>query len=98
MSVLRPKRARTRLALSGALVSAVFLIALALAARTLIRRLAFQEIDGELDTLAAAIGSDYELVGWGEGGRRPKGAGGECVRVPLGPTTRRSSSTARNVP
>ena len=66
MSVWRLERARTRLALSGAVVSAVFLIALALAARTLIRRLAFQEIDGELDTLSAAIGSDYELVGLAE--------------------------------
>jgi signal transduction histidine kinase len=66
MSFLRLERARTRLALSGAVVSAVFLIALALAARTLTRRLAFQEIDGELDTLSAAIGSDYELVGLAE--------------------------------
>jgi signal transduction histidine kinase len=63
MSLFRFQRARTRIALSGALVSALFLAALAVGARTVIRRLAFEEVDGELETLATAIGSDYELVG-----------------------------------
>ena len=55
-----------------------FLIALALGARMLIRRMAFQEIDGELDTLAAAIGSDYELVGLPEEERQALKAGLEA--------------------
>jgi signal transduction histidine kinase len=63
MSWLSLDRARTRIALSGALVCALFLLALALGARARIRQLAFEEIDGELDTLSVAIGSDYELVG-----------------------------------
>jgi signal transduction histidine kinase len=78
MRLLRFERARTRLALSGAVVSAAFLIALALGARVLIRRMAFQEIDGELDTLATAIGSDYELVGLPEEERQALKAGLEA--------------------
>ena len=78
MSFLGLERARTRLALSGAVASAIFLIALAIGARTLIRRLAFQEIDGELDTLATAIGSDYELVGLSEEERQALKAGLEA--------------------
>jgi len=72
------ERARTRLALAGALVTALFLAALALGARTLIRKLAFEEIDGELDTLAIAIGSDYELVGLSEEERQALKAGLEA--------------------
>ncbi len=71
-------RARTRIALAGALLTAVFLAALALGARTLIRRLAFEEIDGELDTLSIAIGSDYELVGLPEEERQALKAGLEA--------------------
>ncbi len=78
MSLFRFQRARTRIALSGALVSAVFLLALALGARTLIRRLSFDEVDGELDTLATAIGSDYELLGLEEEERQALGAGLEA--------------------
>ena len=78
MSFLRLDRARTRLALSGAVASAIFLIALAWGARTLIRELAFKEIDGELDTLAIAIGSDYELVGLPEEERQALKAGLEA--------------------
>ena len=78
MSLLRLERARSRIALFGALVSALFLVALALGARTLIRRLAFEEIDGELDTLAVAIGSDYELVGLREEERQALKAGLEA--------------------
>ncbi|HEY1434454.1 MAG TPA: ATP-binding protein, partial [Thermoanaerobaculia bacterium] len=71
-------RARTRIALAGAVVTAVFLAALALGTRTLIRTLAFEEIDGELDTLAIAIGSDYELVGLSEEERQALKAGLEA--------------------
>ena len=78
MRLLRFERARTRIALFGALVSALFLIALALGARTFIRRFAFNEIDGELDTLATAIGSDYELVGLPEEERQALKAGLEA--------------------
>ena len=78
MSFLRFRRARTRIALSGALVSAVFLVVLAVGARTLIRRLAFEEVDGELDTLATAIGSDYELLGLEETERQALKAGLEA--------------------
>lgn len=78
MSLPRLERARTRIALSGALVAAVFLAALALGARTLIRRLAFEEIDGELNTLAVAIGSDYELMGLEEEERQALKAGLEA--------------------
>jgi two-component system OmpR family sensor kinase len=78
MRILPFERARTRIALSGAFVSALFLIALALGARTFIRRLAFEEIDGELDTLATAIGSDYELVGLPEEERQALKAGLEA--------------------
>ncbi len=66
MSWLSLDRARTRIPLAGALVAALFLTALALGTRILIRQLAFDEIDGELDTLAVAVGSDYELVGLSE--------------------------------
>jgi signal transduction histidine kinase len=78
MSWLSLDRARTRIALAGALVTALFLAALALGARTLIRKLAFEEIDGELDTLSVAIGSDYELVGLSEEERQALKAGLEA--------------------
>jgi signal transduction histidine kinase len=78
MRFLRLEQARSRIALFGALVCALFLVALALGARTLIRRLAFEEIDGELDTLAVAIGSDYELVGLREEERQALKAGLEA--------------------
>ena len=78
MKLWKPERARTRIALAGALVSALFLTALALGARTIIRELAFAEIDGELDTLATAIGSDYELVGIDEEERQALDAGLEA--------------------
>lgn len=78
MSWFSLDRARTRIALAGAVVTAIFLTALALGARTLIRKLAFEEIDGELDTLAVAIGSDYELVGLSEEERQALKAGLEA--------------------
>ena len=79
MSWLSLDRARTRIALSGALVvCALFLGALALGARARIRALAFEEIDEELDTLSVAIGSDYELVGLKEEERQALKAGLEA--------------------
>ena len=78
MSIFPFRRARTRIALSGALISALFLLALAVGARTLIRKLAFEEIDGELYTLATAIGSDYELVGLPEEERQALKSGLEA--------------------
>lgn len=78
MSWLALDRSRTRIALAGALVTAIFLAALALGARAIIRKLAFEEIDGELDTLAIAIGSDYELVGLSEEERQALKAGLEA--------------------
>ena len=71
-------RAQTRIPLFGALVAALFLTVLALGTRILIRQLAFEEIDGELDTLAVAIGSDYELVGLSEEERQALKAGLEA--------------------
>jgi signal transduction histidine kinase len=71
-------RAQTRIPLFGALVAALFLTALAIGTRILIRQLAFEEIDGELDTLAVAIGSDYELVGLSEEERQALKAGLEA--------------------
>ena len=78
MSWLSLDRARTRIALSGAVVCALFLGALALGARARIRALAFEEIDDELDTLSVAIGSDYELVGLKEEERQALKAGLEA--------------------
>jgi signal transduction histidine kinase len=78
MRLFRFERARTRIALSGALATALFLAALAIGARTLIRRLAFEEVDGELETLATAIGSDYELVGLPEEERQALKSGLEA--------------------
>ncbi len=57
------KRSRTRIALAGALLSAAFLIALALTTRAVVRRMTFADIDEELYTLAAAVGSSFELEG-----------------------------------
>ena len=56
-------KSRTRIALAGALLSAAFLIGLALSARAVIRSLTFADIDEELNTLAAALGSSFELEG-----------------------------------
>lgn len=63
MRLLRPRRARTRIALAGAALSAVLLFAVALGARTTIRELTFRDIDEELRTLAIAVGSEFEVEG-----------------------------------
>ena len=65
MIVPRPRKARTRIALKGAVLSAVLLLAVALGARTTIRELTFRDIDEELRTLAIAVGSDFEMEGLG---------------------------------
>jgi signal transduction histidine kinase len=66
VSLHAPRRARTRIALAGALLSAAFLVALALATRTALRKLTFDDIDEELETLSAAVGSGFELEGLDE--------------------------------
>jgi signal transduction histidine kinase len=63
VSLRRPRRARTRIALAGAALSAVLLFAVALGARTTIRELTFRDIDEELRTLAIAVGSEFEVEG-----------------------------------
>jgi signal transduction histidine kinase len=63
VSLLRPRRARTRIALAGAALSAVLLFAVALGARATIRELTFRDIDEELRTLAIAVGSEFEVEG-----------------------------------
>lgn len=56
-------RARTRLALTGALLCALFLALLAWTARSIVRSTTFEDIDDELYTLAVALGSSFELEG-----------------------------------
>lgn len=65
MILPRPRKARTRIALAGAVLSALLLLAVALGARTTIRELTFRDIDEELRTLAIAVGSDFEMEGLG---------------------------------
>jgi signal transduction histidine kinase len=60
---MMPRRARTRIALAGAALSAAFLLLLALSTRAVIRSMTFSDIDEELYTLAAAVGSSFELEG-----------------------------------
>jgi signal transduction histidine kinase len=47
----------------GAIASLVFLAALALVTRTVVRSVTISDIDDDIDTLAVAIGSDLELAG-----------------------------------
>jgi signal transduction histidine kinase len=63
MRLLRFTRARTRLALTGALLCALFLVLLAWTARSIVRSTTFEDIDEELYTLAVALGSSFELEG-----------------------------------
>jgi signal transduction histidine kinase len=78
MRLLRLQRARTRLAFSGALLSALFLALLALGARSLIRARTFNDIDDEIYTLAVALGSSFELEGLEESKRDTLKAGLEA--------------------
>ena len=48
MRLFRFERSRTRLAISGALLSALFLSLLALGTRSFVRRTTFADIDDEL--------------------------------------------------
>ncbi len=59
----RFERAGTRLALTGALLCALFLSLLAWTARSAVRSTTFEDIDDELYTLAVALGSSFELEG-----------------------------------
>ena len=65
MSFPRPRKARTRIALAGAALSGVLLLLLGLGARTSMRQRTFHDIDEELRTLAIAVGSDFEMEGFG---------------------------------
>ena len=78
LKFLRLQKARARLALSGALLSALFLGVLALGTRTVIRGMAFKDIDEELYTLAVALGSSFELEGLEESKRDTLKAGLEA--------------------
>jgi signal transduction histidine kinase len=75
---LRLDKARARLAFSGALLSALFLGLLALGTRSIIRSMAFTDIDDELYTLAVALGSSFELEGLEESKRDTLKAGLEA--------------------
>jgi signal transduction histidine kinase len=63
MRMARFERARTRLALTGALLCALFLALLAWTARSIVRSTTFADIDEDLYTLAVALGSSFELEG-----------------------------------
>jgi hypothetical protein len=76
--ILRLKKARARLAFSGALLSALFLSLLAFGTRTVIRGMTFTDIDDELYTLAVALGSSFELEGLEESKRDTLKAGLEA--------------------
>lgn len=78
MSFLRLEKARARLALWGALLCAIFLALLALGARSLVRGMTFTDIDEELYTLSAALGSSFELEGLEESKRDTLKAGLEA--------------------
>ncbi len=78
MRRFRLQKARTRLAFSGALLSALLLAFLALGARSLIRARTFNDIDDELYTLAVALGSSFELEGLEESKRDTLKAGLEA--------------------
>jgi two-component system OmpR family sensor kinase len=60
---LRPRRARSRIALAGGLLCAAYLTGLAFVAHHVARRLALENLDEQLETLAHAIVSDFEVEG-----------------------------------
>src|SRR6266536_5829296 len=78
MKFLHLEKARARLALSGALLCALFLGLLAFGARSMIRSMVFRDIDEELYTLAVALGSSFELEGLEESKRDTLKAGLEA--------------------
>ena len=75
MRLFRFERSRTRLAISGALLSALFLSLLAWGTRSSVRRTTFADIDEELYTLSVALGSSFELEGLEESKRDTLKAG-----------------------
>lgn len=75
MRLFRFERARTRLAISGALLSALFLSLLAWGTRSSVRSTTFADIDDELYTLSVALGSSFELEGLEESKRDTLKAG-----------------------
>lgn len=78
MRLLRLRKARTRLALWGALLSALFLTVIALGTRTIVRSMTFSDFDEELYTLSVALGSSFELEGLEESKRDTLKAGLEA--------------------
>jgi signal transduction histidine kinase len=60
---LRPRRARSRIALAGGLLCAAYLTGLAFVAHHVARRLALENLDEQLETLGRAIASDFEAEG-----------------------------------
>jgi len=60
---MRFRKARTRIAAYGALLSFVFLASLALLTRFTVRETTYADVDDGLDTLAVALASDIELRG-----------------------------------
>jgi signal transduction histidine kinase len=78
MRLFRLRKARTRLALAGALLSALFLTVIALGTRTIVRSMTFSDIDDELYTLSVALGSSFELEGLEESKRDTLKAGLEA--------------------
>ena len=84
MSLLRLERARARLALFGALLPRSSSSLLGSGSAHADPQEAFKEIDGELYTLAVAIGSDYRARGSARRGATGAqgGARGQRLRVP----------------
>ncbi|HKD12221.1 MAG TPA: ATP-binding protein [Thermoanaerobaculia bacterium] len=78
LALPRPRRARTRIALAGAFLSALFLVVIAFAMRTIVRSMTFADIDDELYTLSVALGSSFELEGLLESKRDTLRAGLEA--------------------
>jgi len=78
MKLFRFEKARTRLAITGALLSALFLSLLAWGMRTSVRSRSFADIDDELYTLSVALGSSFELEGLEESKRDTLKAGLEA--------------------
>ena len=78
VTILSLSKSRTRIALAGAALSAAFLLVLALSTRAVVRSMTFADIDEELYTLAAALGSSFELEGLEESRRDALRAGLEA--------------------
>jgi signal transduction histidine kinase len=57
------RKARTRIAITGAVVTLVALVLFAVIARVAIQHFLLADLDDELETLSVAIGSDLELRG-----------------------------------